>query len=94
MSKPGTKIYDPRHIVQTIFNPTKAYTSFGGAAAATADLYGTVQGVREGANVIGKIANGENLTGMDYFNLGTGILGPTGTINTIRSVKRAGPMLR
>ena len=83
-----------KHVFNVMANPMSAKTGLGAAAAATADIYGTVQGVREGANVIGKIANGENLTGMDYFNLGTGVLGPMGTINTFRAIKNAGPMLR
>ena len=71
-----------------------AKTGFGAATAATADLYGTLYGIKEGSNVIGKMMNGENLTGTDYFNLGTGVLGPMGSLNTFRSIKNAGPMLR
>ena len=41
LSKPGTKVYDPRHVIQTILNPTKAYTGAGQAVASTLDVSST-----------------------------------------------------
>lgn len=74
------------HIGKVLLDPTKALTGVGQAAATTADIYGTVQGLRQIPGAINNIKQG-NGTGMDYFNLVTGAMGPFGTFNTIKGIK-------
>lgn len=80
------------HTGKVLFDPTKAITGVGQAAATTADIYGTIEGLRQVPNATKNIVQG-NGTGMDYFNLFTGLMGPFGTFNTIKGA-RFNPYLR
>ena len=74
------------HVGKVLLDPTKALTGVGQTAATTADIYGTIEGLRQVPNATKNIIQG-NGTGMDYFNLVTGLIGPFGTFNTIKGIK-------
>ena len=72
LSKSGTKFYDPRHIVQTIFNPTKAYTGFGEAAAAGLDMAGAWSSINQLRRTFNDIKrNGFNINHVPEVTLNT-----------------------
>ena len=81
-----------KHTGKVLLDPTKALTGFGQAASTTADIYGTIQGLRQIPGAINDIKQG-NGTAMDYFNLVTGVMGPFGTFNVIKGA-RFNPYLR
>lgn len=85
-TKPGQKIYDPRHIAQTIFDPTKAYTGVGEAAAATADFAGAGMSAKELYNLYGKWRSGE----FDAADVPTAALNVMGTIPGVNYFKQFG----
>lgn len=58
LSKSGTKVYDPRHVVQTLLNPTKAYTGAGQAVASTLDVAGAAQGLKHANDTVKEWENG------------------------------------
>lgn len=74
------------HTGKVLLDPTKAITGVGQAAATTADIYGTIEGLRQVPNATKNIIQG-NSTAMDYFNLATGLVGPFGTFNTMKGIK-------
>jgi hypothetical protein len=91
LSKSGTRWYDPRHIVQTVFNPTNAYTGLGEAGAATLDLAGAGYSLKQLGRVSDDIrANGFNINHtpelllntagtLPFFNYGTRFAKPVVT---------------
>ena len=80
------------HVGKVLLDPTKALTGVGQATATTADIYGTIEGLRQVPNATKNIIQG-NGTAMDYFNLATGLMGPFGTFNTLKAA-RFNPYLR
>ena len=83
---------DILHAGKVLLDPTKAITGVGQAASTTADIYGTIEGLRHVPNATKNIIQG-NGTAMDYFNLVTGLMGPFGTFNVIKGA-RFSPYLR
>lgn len=80
------------HIGKVLLDPTKALTGVGQATATTADIYGTIEGLRQVPNATKNIIQGDG-TAMDYFNLATGLMGPFGTFNALKAA-RVNPYLR
>ena len=80
------------HAGKVLLDPTKALTGVGQTVATTADIYGTIEGLRQIPGAINNIKQG-NGTAMDYFNLATGLMGPFGTFNVIKGA-RFNPYLR
>ena len=80
------------HVGKVLLDPTKALTGVGQATATTADIYGTIEGLRQVPNATKNIIQG-NGTAMDYFNLATGLMGPFGTFNALKAA-RFNPYLR
>lgn len=74
------------HIGKVLLDPSKALTGVGQAASTTADVYGTIEGLRHIPTAAKNIMQGD-ATGIDYFNLATGLMGPFGTFNTVKGIK-------
>lgn len=85
LSKPGTKVYDPRHIVQTILNPTKAYTGAGQAAASTLDVLGAGTGLKHADETVTRWRNGDfHLS--DVPQVGLDLMGTIPAVNYFKQM--------
>lgn len=85
LSKSGTKVYDPRHIVQTLLNPTKAYTGAGQAAASTLDVLGAGIGLKHADETVGRWRNGDfHLS--DVPQVGLDLVGTIPAVNYFRQM--------
>lgn len=85
LSKSGTKVYDPRHIVQTLLNPTKAYTGAGQAAASTLDVLGAGAGLKHADETVGRWRNGDfHLS--DVPQVGLDLVGTIPAVNYFRQM--------
>ena len=85
MSKSGTKVYDPRHIVQTLLNPTKAYTGAGQAAASTLDVLGAGAGLKHADATVNRWRNGDfHLS--DVPQVGLDLMGTIPAVNYFRQM--------
>lgn len=85
MSKSGTKVYDPRHIVQTLLNPTKAYTGAGQAVASTLDVAGAAQGLKHANDTVKEWGNG-NFQVSDVPQVALDLAGTLPAINYFKQI--------
>lgn len=85
LSKPGTKIYDPRHVVQTLLNPTKAYTGAGQAVASTLDVAGAAQGLKHANDTVKEWENG-NFQMSDVPQVALDLAGTVPAINYFKQM--------
>lgn len=85
LSKSGTKVYDPRHVVQTILNPSKAYTGVGQAAASTLDVLGAWTGLKHADETVTRWRNGDfHLS--DVPQVGLDLMGTVPAINYFKQM--------